>query len=81
MADPKHVTIVKEGVETWNSWKRENSKVKPDLSGANLSQTNPTSADLREADLIRTDLTRADLTDVSASKCDDYPTRTRLNSS
>jgi hypothetical protein len=68
MADPKHVTIVKEGIKTWNSWKRENSKVKPDLSGANLSQTNLTSADLREADLIRTDLTRADLTDADLTR-------------
>jgi len=67
MADPKHVTIVKKGVETWNSWRRENYKVKPDLSAANLSHTKLIRADLSEADLIRSDLTGADLTDADLS--------------
>jgi hypothetical protein len=65
MADPKHVTILKKGA--WNSWRKENSKVKPDLSGANLTNINLVRHDLSGADLIRTDLTGADLTDADLS--------------
>lgn len=41
-ADGKHLDILKQGVETWNQWRKENPEIRLGLS----------SADLFEADLI-----------------------------
>jgi uncharacterized protein YjbI with pentapeptide repeats len=46
MANKKHLAILKQGVEAWNAWRKQNPKDIPDLSEANLSR-----ADLRGADL------------------------------
>jgi len=32
MAIPEHVAIFKQGTEVWNKWRKENPKIKPDLS-------------------------------------------------
>jgi uncharacterized protein YjbI with pentapeptide repeats len=37
MADPHHLTILSEGLETWNSWRAEHQDVRVDLSGADLA--------------------------------------------
>ncbi len=37
MANPKHVEILKQGVEAWNKWRMENPSVVPDLNGENLN--------------------------------------------
>ena len=34
MANPEHVEILKEGVEAWNQWRKDNPGVRPDLRGA-----------------------------------------------
>lgn len=41
MSNPEHLEILKQGVEKWNEWRKENPDVWPDLSfvkfgGANL---------------------------------------------
>ena len=36
MANPKQVAKLKEGVEAWNQWRRDNEEVKPDLSELDL---------------------------------------------
>ena len=36
MANDEHVAILKQGVDDWNAWRRENPDIRPDLSGANL---------------------------------------------
>lgn len=36
MADEVHLYILKQGIEIWNMWRKENSTVKPNLIGANL---------------------------------------------
>ena len=36
MANKKHVARLKQGVEAWNQWRRENPKIRPDLSRAGL---------------------------------------------
>ena len=36
MANSEHVDILKKGVSIWNEWRRQNPKVKPDLSEAHL---------------------------------------------
>ena len=37
MANPEHLAKLKEGVETWNKWRREKPDVSPGLKEANLS--------------------------------------------
>ncbi len=46
MANQEHLDLLKEGGETWNAWREENEKVRPDLSGAKLN-----GADLNGANL------------------------------
>jgi hypothetical protein len=36
MASKKHVARLRQGVEAWNQWRRENPKICPDLSRAVL---------------------------------------------
>jgi hypothetical protein len=36
MANEEHVALLKQGVEVWNKWRKENPVVRPDLNGANL---------------------------------------------
>lgn len=61
MANPKHLRILKQGVEEWNKWREENARVKPDLIGANLSGENLRRANLRRAYLLGADLYQANL--------------------
>jgi len=56
MANKEHLAILRQGVEVWNQWKRDNPNIFPDLSKADLR-----GADLRRANLIRVDFRRADL--------------------
>jgi hypothetical protein len=63
MADPKHLAILKKGVEAWNLWREGNPLVVPDLSQADLSGTKLQKANLRLADLSRSDLSDAALAD------------------
>ncbi|MET0647109.1 MAG: pentapeptide repeat-containing protein [Pyrinomonadaceae bacterium] len=61
MAKQEHLDILSQGVDVWNSWRRENAQVRPDLSGAGLSQAKLRHADLHGADLNGTDFREADL--------------------
>ena len=36
MANPEHLVKLKEGVEAWNKWRKDNPKIKRDLAEANL---------------------------------------------
>jgi hypothetical protein len=36
MANPEHVEILKQGVEVWNKWRKENKAIVPDLSRVNF---------------------------------------------
>ena len=62
----KHLEVLKGGVTKWNNWRKQNSKVLPDLSGANLSRVNFEGANLAgtilcDADLSYANLSRANL--------------------
>ncbi len=75
MANPEHLKILKQGVEAWNDWRKENSGVRPDLSGADLvravlSWANLVEAGLRGADLSQADLSEADLGGADLSQAD-----------
>ncbi len=50
MANQKHLDLLKQGVEEWNEWRKEET-FQPDLSGAELS-----GADLSEINLYRANL-------------------------
>ena len=70
MANPEHLKILKKGVEVWNKWRMRNPDVKPDLSGANLSDALLSWADLRGADLSRANLIGAVLFRANLSGAD-----------
>jgi hypothetical protein len=58
MANDEHVAILKKGVTAWNAWRNENTDIRPDLSGADLSERNLKGAHLNEADLSKAKLHR-----------------------
>jgi uncharacterized protein YjbI with pentapeptide repeats len=67
MANAEHLSILAQGVDAWNEWRRQNIIVLPDLTGANLI-----SLKLHRIDLSRTDLSRADLTSSFLSRANLY---------
>jgi hypothetical protein len=65
-ANPEHLAkLLKEGVESWGQWRKQNSEVLPDLSGAHLSGADLSRANLSAADLSRAILSRATLVDTN----------------
>jgi uncharacterized protein YjbI with pentapeptide repeats len=70
MANPEHIERLKQGVEAWNTWRRDSPEL-PDLSlaklrgdnlsGFDLSRTNLLGATLSFANLVRANLGGADL--------------------
>jgi hypothetical protein len=61
MANPEHLQILEQGVETWNAWRDQHRDIKPNLRRADLTKADLTKADLDEANLTVADLRRADL--------------------
>jgi len=61
VANPEHLNKLKEGPEAWNEWRDSNGDVIPDLSGANLVESDLRACDLSEANLTGADLTYARL--------------------
>jgi hypothetical protein len=59
MANMEHFEILKRGAEYWNTWRKENKLISPDLSGINLS-----GADLSECNLSKANLSSANLCDA-----------------
>ncbi len=56
MANQEHLEILKQGIETWNQWRLEHSGINPDLSKADLANTNLSSGDFGWANLSGVDL-------------------------
>ena len=66
MANPKHLDVLRQGVEAWNQWREENPEIRPDLSGTELRGIELPSANLTRANLggtrlLMTDVSGADL--------------------
>ena len=64
MADPEQLTIIRQGTDIWNEWRKQNPNIKINLSytnlrGANLTEANLTKADLRGANFSYANLTKA----------------------
>ncbi len=73
MADSEQLGLLKEGVATWNLWRKEHTDLRPDLREATLASldlrgANLAEADLSGADLRGTDLSKANLRGVNFSK-------------
>jgi uncharacterized protein YjbI with pentapeptide repeats len=72
MANPEQLAKLKEGVEAWNRWRKDNADVKVDLSNtdlrkANLRKANLRKANLREVNFSGAELYRADLFQANLS--------------
>lgn len=65
MANLEHIAKLKEGIEVWNQWRRDDPNFKPNLGGADLSDISLDHANLEYANLIRANLTRANLTSAN----------------
>ncbi len=59
MANPDHLARLLNGARSWNEWKRENWKIRVDLSRARLVDANLEDADLHGANLSGVEATRA----------------------
>ncbi len=60
MADKSHLNVLAQGVETWNSWRKQASTV-PDLNETKLAGVDLHGADLSWADLGEANLSRTNL--------------------
>jgi uncharacterized protein YjbI with pentapeptide repeats len=56
MGDQQLANLLKQGVTTWNDWRKEHSTLPPDLSRADLSRAVLNNADLSRANLCRANL-------------------------
>lgn len=65
MVNEEHYARLKEGVEAWNEWRRNNPNIIPDLSEVDLSRINLSRANFTEAKLSRANLTEADLSEAN----------------
>lgn len=70
MANPNHLAKLTEGVEAWNTWRRNNSDIRPDLSKAVLSNLVLVGANLEEANLQEADFSGSDLTEADIALAD-----------
>jgi uncharacterized protein YjbI with pentapeptide repeats len=70
MANEEHVALLKQGIEVWNAWRKENPEILPDLDAADLHGPDLEGAafaraNLHGANLHRAHLRGADLRSVS----------------
>ncbi len=66
MANQEHIYQLKRNVNEWNRWRDEHVDIKPDLSGVNLSEVNP-SGNLSGANLSGVNLSGATFSGVDLS--------------
>jgi len=68
MANPEHLKILKQGVKAWNKWRKENPRIRPDLSLADLRLASLSGADLVGADLGLAILSSAVLSEANLNE-------------
>lgn len=61
MSNQDHLNILKQGIEIWNKWRLENPLMRPDLSGADLRNTELSGVHFGLTNLVEADLSGADL--------------------
>lgn len=84
MANREHLEILKQGVEVWNRWRKENPGTQPDLAkvdlidetltNVNFRRTNLTNANLGRAYLVEANLTEAFCIETNFGMADLYGT-------
>ena len=58
MANQRHIAmLLRDGVQVWNLWRKDEPEIEPDLSKADLQGAELRSVDLHNADLRWTNLT------------------------
>ncbi|MGH1484383.1 MAG: pentapeptide repeat-containing protein [Geminicoccales bacterium] len=82
MADEEHLRILNQGIDVWNTWRREHNHITPNLENAKiadpsfyelgfakigLKRDNLKEANLNNANRKNADLSLADLTDADFS--------------
>lgn len=65
MANPEHLKLIKQDVEVWNQWRKDNPEERPDLWGANLRGLNLREANLERADCQKANLQKANLREAN----------------
>ena len=70
MANQEHLDILKQGMEIWNKWRKENRDIRPDLRGADLSASRLSSFNLIRSDLSEADLSKSNLSFARLSGSD-----------
>jgi uncharacterized protein YjbI with pentapeptide repeats len=70
MANKEHLKILKQGVEVWNKWRKDNSDIRPDLSAANMSEENLSAANLQGVDLSNAELSISNLSNADFEGAD-----------
>jgi uncharacterized protein YjbI with pentapeptide repeats len=70
MANRKHLQVLKQGVEAWNTWRSEHRNIWPDLSSADLYEINLADANLFGGNLTGASLSRASLSRVNLHGAD-----------
>ena len=68
MANAGHIDLVRDRLVHWNDWRRKNTKVVPDLAGADLSELNLSGANLARADLSGARLAGTNLSGANLSR-------------
>lgn len=69
MANEEHLNILRRGPDTWDRWRLENPDVKPDLSGAYLSNVEFLGGRLAPTNLSGANLSKATLVDAELGRC------------
>ena len=69
MPNEGQISILRQGVGTWNQWRQEHPQIRidlneADLTGANLKEANLSGGNLKEANLEGASLTGADLNEA-----------------
>jgi uncharacterized protein YjbI with pentapeptide repeats len=72
MANPGHLQILRQGLEVWARWRRENCEISPDLSSTILNGTILSGVDFNNVDLRFVNLTDADLICANLTGADLY---------
>ena len=72
MANLKQMDIIKRGVDSWNTWRTNNSHILPSLSDAGLHMAYLNKANLSKADLSDAGLRLADLIEANLKGADLY---------
>lgn len=69
MANREHLDMLKQGVDAWNTWRKEHPEIEPDLTGAHLSGADLSGANLSGANLSGANLSNVELREANLSRC------------